>query len=163
MKCTLAIMLLGFAVTNFSCSYTAVGHRTTMYKNSNGWFPKDFDPASVTLLIETPPKSYKKKMDTLLKDYPCRYEFTNGNNSGSNNENSYRYIFKMKTWEVSGWQTTNIRSTYVTTRYADYYITDQVKKVDYPPTGYYTSRSNYYSALFEILKYIKVKYGPKHG
>ena len=118
-----------------------------MYRNKNGWFPEDFDPATITLLIEVPPKRFKKRTDTLLKNFPCRYQFTN-TQILPDDINEYRYIFKIKD---------------VTHLYVDYYIYDRLKDINYSPTGYYTSWDNAYFVLYEILKYIKKRYGTTQG
>jgi hypothetical protein len=161
MKYILGLLFFGLVTICFSCSYTAAGHKTNMFKNTDGWFPNDFDPDSVTLVIQSPPtKSFKKKIDTLLKNYPCKYILVK-NISQYFDPNKYRYLFKLKFWQT--WYTDAATHISTLSTYADYYITDQLKNIDYPPTGYYTSTGYSYAVIFEILKYIKGRYGAKLG
>jgi hypothetical protein len=157
----LALLSLMIVFISYSCSWTAAGHKIIMYKNSNGWFPSDFEPEKVVLLIpKSTDKRERRKMDTLLKKYSFRYEYPNNYNDDSLNINyadslTYRYIFKSKVFEVKYYDSqTHLSST---STYADIYIYDRLKKKAYPTTGYYSFGS--YDVFIEVVKYIVKKYG----
>jgi hypothetical protein len=159
------VLLFSFIVlVNCNCSYTAIGHKKIMYKNSNGWFPLDFEPDKVILLIpKSDKKKDQKKMETLLKKYTFRYIYNNDNTESYLNAiypdaTTYRFVFKSYSFNSKSYDSDTHRS--YTSYYTDYYIFDRLKNIEYPITGYYTHTPVYYHVFHEIMKYIIFKYCP---
>ena len=142
------LLVISLTVTS-ACKFTAVGHKKTMFANSNGWFPKDFDPKIHTLYIPREDKqSWQRKLEDALKEYPYKYEFYDGSRGAPEIE----FALQSKSW----FATYGSGASKETSHYWDYYFIDFKKGKDYPPTGYYCGTP--FSVLREIIKFIKQKY-----
>ena len=149
MKKLFYLLLVISLTVSSACKFTAAGHKKTMYANSNGWFPNDFDPKIHTLYIPRDENHIRQeKIEKVLKDYPYKYEFYDGSQSGL----EIVFTLRPKSW----YATYGSGASKEISHYWDYYFSDVEKGRDYHPTGYYSGAPHV--VLKEIIKFIVQKY-----
>ncbi len=129
-----------------------------MYKNSNGWFPEDFDPRQQTLLIpESRLYTFDKKMKEILADYPYKYEYFNYRDTLKWRNESidtarYKYALFERYWSFDEKDYGSMLSHEI--YYSDFYFINRVTFKRYPPTGYYSRKNANYLVVKSIIKYL---------